>query len=421
MLVSLLTLLWVANTVRHKRVVALSLPSLPVLLFALPLVWAIVQVSGSIFEAAHHPLWTLSTQMLDRPNPSMISITPDNTLNAVMRLASYGLVFFLSFQYARNPHRAHTMLKCLAISGIFYALYGLVVYWGDLNILFWTESAENVNKVVSSTFVNRNSYVTYAGLGLLCLMALSLAPPSTHGSPYRPVRSRSEIVEYYVLKSWKPLLGIMLITTALVSTRSRGGFIAAGPAIITLLLIYGIKMKLNAKTLLASISGVLLIIGLAYSVSNDGLLTRMEHIDTGGNERLQVYAMTIDAIGDSPLPGYGYGSYYEGFRMVHNEEVGNIYDKAHNTYLENIFELGIPAAASLFLALFGLLWLSLKGSLHRHRDWIYPATGVATSVLVGIHSLVDFSLQIPAIAISYSAIMGMAVAQSFSSVHHHQS
>lgn len=419
MLVSILTLLWVVNAARHQRVVALSLPPRIVILFVLPLVWAIVQISGFMFGSAHHPLWELSAQMLGTPIQSAISITPDNTLVSVMRLASYGLVFFLSFQYARNPHRAHTMLKWFAITGIFYALYGLVVYWGDLNVLFWTEAAENVNKVVTSTFVNRNSYVTYAGLGLLCLMALSLAPSSTHGSPYRPVRSRSEIVEYYVLRSWKPLLGIMLITTALVSTRSRGGFIAAGPAVITLLLIYGIKMKLNTKTLLASISGVLVIIGLAYSVSNDGLLTRMEHIDTGGNERLQVYAMTLDAIGDSALPGFGYGSYYEGFRMYHNEEVGNIYDKAHNTYLENIFELGFPAAVSLFLALFGLMWLSLKGSLHRHRDWIYPATGVAASVLVGIHSLVDFSLQIPAIAITYSAIMGMAVAQSFSSARHH--
>ena len=107
------------------------------------------------------------------------------------------------------------------------------------------------------------------------------------------------------------------------------------------------------------------------------------------------------------------------FKLYRSEDVQYLYDKAHNSYLENSFELGIPVALSLFLSLLGLFWLCLKGVFSRQRNWLYPATGVAATALVASHSLIDFSLQIPAVAITYSAIMGLAVAQSFSGSRHH--
>ena len=94
------------------------------------------------------------------------------------------------------------------------------------------------------------------------------------------------------------------------------------------------------------------------------------------------------------------------------------YDRAHNTWLENAFELGVPAALALYLALGGLVMTCLRGVTRRHRDWVYPATGVAASVLVGLHALLDFSLQLPAVAILYACIMGIACAQSYSSLEH---
>jgi hypothetical protein len=54
------------------------------------------------------------------------------------------------------------------------------------------------------------------------------------------------------------------------------------------------------------------------------------------------------------------------------------------------------------------------GVFQRRRDGIYPAIAVAATVLVGVHAVVDFSLQIPAVAVTYAAILGMGVAQSFS-------
>ncbi|MEE8430492.1 MAG: prepilin-type N-terminal cleavage/methylation domain-containing protein [Candidatus Desulfatibia sp.] len=63
----------------------------------------------------------------------------------------------------------------------------------------------------------------------------------------------------------------------------------------------------------------------------------------------------------------------------------------------------------------GLGLTCVFGIRRRQRDWVYPSVGVAATILVVIHSLVDFSLQIPAVAITYACIMGVACAQSYSS------
>jgi O-antigen ligase len=113
--------------------------------------------------------------------------------------------------------------------------------------------------------------------------------------------------------------------------------------------------------------------------------------------------------------GFGYGTFADSFRLYRNDKLYAHFDKAHNTYLENIFELGWPAAGLLLLCLAWLTLICVRGARDRGRDWVYPATGVAASVLVGIHSFLDFSLQMPAIAITYAAILGVACSQSYTS------
>jgi len=416
LIVSSLSLAWVFNAGLSRRTVSLSLPIPIIALFLFAVLWAFLQTSGFILNGWSHPLWAMAADALNATPQTTISITPDNSVTALMRLLSYGLTFFLCFQFCRNQQRANTTLKWLAISSILYALYGLIVYWGNINVFFWSNQAGDISSV-RSTFINRNSYATFAGLGLVCLMAYSWINAGRQlAAPYRSPVGREKRVETWVLSRWKPALGLMLLTTALISTQSRGGFISAAVAVIGLLLIYAIKKNLNAKFLLSSIGGTLAMVLLAYFISSGPLSKRMADADLKTLERIQVFEITLDAIGDNPWTGFGYGRFEEGFKIYRNEAIQYIYDKTHNTYLENMFELGVPAALSLFLAFLAAILVALKGVFRRRRDWLYPATGVSASLLVATHSTIDFSLQIPAVAITYSAIMGMAVAQSFSSV-----
>ena len=48
----------------------------------------------------------------------------------------------------------------------------------------------------------------------------------------------------------------------------------------------------------------------------------------------------------------------------------------------------------------------------RRRDLIIPIAALAVGLVAVLHSLIDFSLQIPAVTIAYVVILGVGVAQS---------
>jgi O-antigen ligase len=114
------------------------------------------------------------------------------------------------------------------------------------------------------------------------------------------------------------------------------------------------------------------------------------------------------------LTGHGLGSFSQVLPLYADVKTFNS-DKAHNDWLEAVFELGWPAALLWFAILGSLALRCLIGFFRRGRDQVYPLVGFCACVLVGLHSLVDFSLQIPGVAVTYSALLGVGIAQSWSS------
>ncbi len=88
---------------------------------------------------------------------------------------------------------------------------------------------------------------------------------------------------------------------------------------------------------------------------------------------------------------------------------------AHDTYIEHLVELGIPATILLYTGPVLLFGMCVRGVFNRRRDQVVPLVASSATVLVGLHSLVDFSLQIPAVAVTYAAILGAGCAQAMRS------
>jgi O-antigen ligase len=77
-----------------------------------------------------------------------------------------------------------------------------------------------------------------------------------------------------------------------------------------------------------------------------------------------------------------------------------------------MLELGIPVALCLFAILIWLAVVCARGIRTRNRDAIFPCLGVAATALVGMHAMVDFSLQLPAVTATYLFFLGIAIGQS---------
>jgi hypothetical protein len=95
-------------------------------------------------------------------------------------------------------------------------------------------------------------------------------------------------------------------------------------------------------------------------------------------------------------------------------DVYDIWQQAHNSYLEVFQGLGLIFGSMLVASVVLLVWKCGKGAIARQQITV-PCIAIGVAFLVGVHSLVDFSLQMQAVALTFMAILGAGVAQSMSS------
>ncbi len=387
------------------------------ILVSIPIIWIYLQTATWLPNNWMHPFWTLTAEQLPNSNISAsISLSPADSINSLMKLISYLLVFFLSFQFCRQSDKASTTFNTLAYIGTAYALYGLIAFWEGYESLFWFEKTAYLDDV-SSTFINRNTFATYAGLSLLCLLPLLFS--RIKNSLIYGINNNYGIqyfLEKIIINAWLPILMLAIISTALLLSHSRGGFLSALVAIIIFIITSLLAGKLQKQRSLLMLVLILSITTFSFLNSSDKLIDRMDKIQltTKNNGRLAVYTILTQAITENPWLGTGYGSFEKSFRLHRNESVKGYYTAAHNTYLENMFELGILPTLALCMAVLLIALKCLQGIWTRKRYWYYPAIGFSATLLVGTHALVDFSLQIPAIAYIYATLLGASFAQSLS-------
>jgi O-antigen ligase len=296
---------------------------------------------------------------------------------------------------------------------LIYAVYGLVIYLGRFNTLLWFETWAPMDSV-TSTFVNRNSYATYAGLTLLASLPLLFEKmQSSFQYGIKNNYGRQYFFENVLVRGWFPLLLTIIITTALFLSQSRGGFLSTALAVLAFFIILLLSRKIKNNVAVMLLIGTISLVSWGVlERSGDKLIDRLDATSPENEGRLRVYDILAKANAENSWLGVGYGSFERSFRLYRDETIMGYFDKAHNTYLENIFELGLLQASALFIAIFLVALICLRGVWMRRKDWIYPAIGFSASLLVGAHALVDFSLQIPAVAFTYSLMMGAAVGQS---------
>ena len=378
--------------------------------------WAFLQTVPWMPDGWAHPLWTDAADILDSHVVRTISIDPQATLEALTRFLSYGAVFWISASYCRKYEQAEIVLKAFVFSSIAYAVYGLIIFFSGTEMILWFDKwAYRGN--LTSTFVNRNSYATFAGIGIIASTAYAFHIISSNLRSYLNARELiRSFIEAVYRKAWVPFLGGVIIATALLLTHSRGGFLSTSVAFLVLLIgLYYIKAI--PKTFVWVLMGVAVVGAIfAFSMSGDITIDRISKTSFDTSVRDEVYQRTNDAISANPMLGTGYGTYEKAFMAYKIPALSSsTWDKAHNSYLELAMELGIPATLAVAVAFLWAFMVCLSGVIKRRRRRIFSVIGMAITVLVAAHALVDFSLQIPGFTVSYAILMGMAWGQSWTS------
>ena len=206
-IVGALLMVWGGGTVLGRQVAAVHIQHVWWLVtpFFLAIFWALLQTTSLTPSVLHHPFWATSATMLGDTVTGSISINPQQTLEGIVRLLAYGGIFWLALQLGRDEKRAQTAFYAIAIAAGLYAAYGLVIEFTNARMILWYEKKTYVSSL-TSTFVARNHFAAYAGLGLVCTTALLWQRARTAVSGVRhPKERRRLLIEYLAGRSW-PLL-----------------------------------------------------------------------------------------------------------------------------------------------------------------------------------------------------------------------
>ena len=135
--------------------------------------------------------------------------------------------------------------------------------------------------------------------------------------------------------------------------------------------------------------------------------------EAGSFDRTIIWKSSIRAAEASPWLGWGLGSYTDIYAAYQPDEMRQANDKAHSTPIELFVEAGwLGLVPGLLMAL--IPWgICLLGAWRRNRHRYLMVAAGAVPGIAYLHSAVDFSLQIPAIAFIAAAFLGMGWAQTF--------
>ncbi len=374
--------------------------------------WAALQGASGLLPASwEHPLWR-EVRDTGLPALSAVSLSPERTFDNLMRLLAYVAAGVLSFLFARDSRRARSLLHALLAIVTAQALYGLLRLFAGLDVLPWVADGPGPSGALSGSFVNRNHAATYLGLGFLAVLALlveRLAPGLRESRQRGMLRV---LLDGLFGRHWYLPVLLVLLGTAVLLTGSRGGF--ASLLVATVFLLFTTYLATRPKPLPALTAGAQLVATgwLLMNLGGEPVLQRLlatEELDAG---RLQIYGLTLEMVRERPWLGHGYGGFEQVFMLHRDARFDLVFDRAHDTYLEHAVELGLPATVVLSAGMAGLFAYSLTGIFRRRRNRVFPLLAASATVLVGLHALVDFSIQIPAVAVTYAAILGLGIAQA---------
>lgn len=377
----------------------------PALLFSAVVAWALLQAGDWLPAAWAHPLWAEAAAGLGPMVPAVVprlALAPEAAATGVMRWLAYAGVFWLALQHGRSHRRARLLVESLALAGGVYAVYGLVVYFAGRETILGMPKWAYLGDL-TATFVNRNSYAAYAGLGLLCAAAaIHRRLDDTRGDLATPAAHLRRTTVWFLVAA-----GVIAVALPLSGSRAGLAVSVGGLGVLVAALGLGrLAPEDRPRVALRAAVVVLLLTGLFA-----GLVFWLGPGAEGAEDRLRIYRIALGMIERRPLTGIGLGGFGPQFAIDRPVAVSQLWTEAHNGYLELVVELGLPAAAMFVAALAWLAACCLRGVLVRRRDVMFPALGLAASVLLGAHALVDFSPQIPAIAATWAALLGLGLAQ----------
>lgn len=379
------------------------------------------QLSSHLFlpGASPDPLWREAAEALGLNLPATVSIARNEPLLSLGAPLAAMLALICGLIVCADRQRARQLLTILAWSGVAYAAFGILSFLIDPTKILWRDKRAYLN-ALTGTFTNRNTAAVYFGtcaivwLLLLCERANAYLAKLDASGWKQGVRNLVFAAPRPVVLAFCMLLVCLI---ALLMTGSRAGIVLSLVVLVMTGVVFLQRRAAHRVGMLGTVAigAVMALAVLQFLAVGVGGRFDLQGFDDEG--RLETYRATWRMIMDHPWFGTGLGTFAWGFPAYRSDgmTLWGVWDRAHNTLLELAADVGIPLAAAVVIGWLVVLAVLIRGVRIRRRDFDIPLAALAVSLLALIHSLVDFSLQIPGFSLVVFALVGAGLAQSFRS------
>jgi O-antigen ligase len=324
-----------------------------------------------------------------------LAVDPATSWEHTLRLAAYITVFLIARAAVfRNRTSVWIPALPLMLVGAFEAVWSLMHHGGT-----------DLMRMEYGTYVNRNH--------LAGLLEMTLPFPVLYAVS-KCLLKRGE--EFSVSRAVRFCAGAGLagfLFVALLNTLCRMALFAtvlAGIAISALLVL----RRAKSRTRWIAAGSVVCVFGLLAFFLPSTLLERVAHLsanDVSVAERLQLWRQSIQLVPRFALFGCGPGGFATAI-SPYIDSTPPFSEFAHNDYLQALIELGVVVWS---FAMFCLSLIMVR--LMRHVDDRQPGSNHSLSIAAAasllamlVHNLADFNLYIPANAMVFAWVCGIASA-----------
>jgi O-antigen ligase len=345
-----------------------------------------------------------------------ISVAPGQGVDSLLLSLGYFALYLLAALTVRDRGRRRAAMLALVIAGLLQAVYGSLMTLSGEEYGFLSRKVYYLG-YATGTFVNRNHLAAYLGLTAAVGLGLMLADLGP-ASEARGWRARlASLVELALSTKLRVRVAIAMMVIGLVLTRSRMGntafFVALGVVGLAQVLLRERRLLLRAVLLFGSLVVIdTLIVSHWFGLGK--VVERIETTEVQTEMRTQVWQRLPPVVEAYAATGSGLGSFAVAFPPFRTPDIAEYYDHAHDDYLEFLIETGVPGLALMALLVLSHVLHALQVARRRHDRLLQGLafSFLMASLALAVHASVEFNFQIPAIAATYVALMGIVAACS---------
>jgi O-antigen ligase len=344
-----------------------------------------------------------------------LSVAPQATRRALLSWITAALGLICAAILARRATDLYSLLWGLAgWTGALGAIAIVTRASGTTTLMGLRPAPESAE--VLGPFVNPNHFAAFTNIGVLAAFGLLFALLADSDGRVTRASIKSTLVDREWALPRLLVLGgcVVLGLVGLVISRSRAGSIAFAVGFLSLLAVRRLKGRFAVVVVAAVCVG--LAVGLVSWAGRGGDATvhtpfAATSTDASMAMRWDIWGRTLQIAKDFPIVGSGLGTFRYAYTGYDRPGEWLSTDQAHNDYLQLVSETGILGAIALLWAVFVFLRRVVVPLARAATPFRWTTAGCLGAVVATlVHTVFDFSLQIPAVALEFAVTVGLLTA-----------